>query len=1261
MLLATTTGAKATDYVLNATTCASDKVTFTTNDLTFTLDPAHGGNGTVLTGTDMPVKYTKNKTYTITLPSNLTISNVHFAGYTNSDTATDGAILKINGNDVSGFSFEATKKSTAYTEHDFPISQTGGTFSFTTANTNQIGLIITFTGTAGGSTPQKTDVTLAFNNPTTTVQVGNSVTNTVTTTPTGVTGVTYASGNIGIATVNSSTGEVTGVSEGTTTITASYAGNDTYNAATDVSYQITVTSAGGGETPATELTAVTTHTWDFSDWTVTSYAQSATETVVNNLGILPSSAAIAVDENSKTIDDFSFTKRLKLGATGSASSQNVHFKVAGRCNITVYGMSSKSGNARTLGMTIGSTEVQTYTNDGTAIGKMEYAYSGSAADVYLYSQSSGFNLYAIVVEGVEPEPVHLYFDDGMSTTVEVGATVTNAVTSEPAVSPITYASSNTNVATVDNNGTVTGVSVGTATITASFAGNDSYAAASDSYTINVTAATTPSTLSAVSDYIWKFNNWDVETYTQTVVDDNLEIVASSSKAVDINSKSGTADNIAFTKICKLGGAGSAEGRYVHVKVAADTKVTVYATTGKDGTERTINIATGAWDNVVSTFTSSSTSTIASGSINCSSVTDVYVYSAGSGINLYGIKVESTSGGGSGPAVDETTTTPAVTGATLTDVVNNTVAQNSKANQLKVILNDGNINYYNTNDISNVANDKELGKVTITMKNGSSDIYYATVANISFAKKVEEESGGTVSGSLTITEAKGWYESAYVKFTPVSGASYYNVYVKGGQYSSYTKIDDELVRNYGTYGRADAVGLMAGTYSIKVVAVSGNTETSTYGEATGLTVKNYSREGFAHKGYSGVGAYNDDGTLKSGARVIYITKNTAKTVSCDIVTSSKGATTHYTGWQAILGGYEKGYESTPTTFRIIGTIDKADLDGINSSEEGLQIKGKGYTTMNITIEGIGDDANTRGFGFLIRGCTSVELRNFANMLCMDDAVSMNTDNSHIWVHNLDLFYGAAGSAADQVKGDGTVDLKDDTQWITIDHNHFWDNGKSSLCGMKSESGPNYITYHHNWFDHSDSRHPRIRTMSVHIWNNYFDGNSKYGVGATYGCSAFVDRNYFRNCKIPMMSSKQGTDAKGDGTFSGENGGMIKSYGNVRTGSSASNYIPHTSNSTSFDAYEASSPTEQVPSSYKTVQGGTTYDNFDTNSSVMYSYTPDSANDIPTIIKGDWGAGRMNHGDFSWTFNNSTEDTNYSIITELKSALSSYATKLVGWFK
>ena len=286
-----------------------------------------------------------------------------------------------------------------------------------------------------------------------------------------------------------------------------------------------------------------------------------------------------------------------------------------------------------------------------------------------------------------------------------------------------------------------------------------------------------------------------------------------------------------------------------------------------------------------------------------------------------------------------------------------------------------------------------------------------------------------------------------------------------------------------------------------------------------------------------------------------------------------------------------------------------------------------------------------------------------MDCLDDCVSLDTSNSHIWVHNLDLFYGQAGSDSDQKKGDGTVDLKGNSQYVTISYNHFWDSGKSSLCGMKSESGPNYITYHHNWFDHSDSRHPRIRTMSVHVYNNYFDGNSKYGVGVTYGSSCFVDRNYFRNCKYPMMSSMQGSDAAGDGTFSSENGGMIKAYGNYITGAKAlyvqSGYSSSVSEasaitntaSQSFDCYVVTSPSTTVPSSYKTVKGSTSYDNFDTNSSLMYSYSAESASSVPSTVKGTYGAGRLQHGSYQYTFS-SSEDDNYAVITALKSAVENY---------
>ena len=84
-----------------------------------------------------------------------------------------------------------------------------------------------------------------------------------------------------------------------------------------------------------------------------------------------------------------------------------------------------------------------------------------------------------------------------------------------------------------------------------------------------------------------------------------------------------------------------------------------------------------------------------------------------------------------------------------------------------------------------------------------------------------------------------------------------------------------MRNYGTYGRADVVGLKAGSYQLKVVAVNGSgvEVSSTACETEALEVKNYNRDGFAHyNATEGIGAYNNDGTLKTGARVIYVTKN-----------------------------------------------------------------------------------------------------------------------------------------------------------------------------------------------------------------------------------------------------------------------------------------------------------------------------------------------------------------------------------------------------
>lgn len=562
---------------------------------------------------------------------------------------------------------------------------------------------------------------------------------------------------------------------------------------------------------------------------------------------------------------------------------------------------------------------------------------------------------------------------------------------------------------------------------------------------------------------------------------------------------------------------------------------------------------------------------------------------------------------------------------VTDKVNHAVARNSKVNQMCVTTNAGDVKYYNTAELASVK--FEGNKTVIAPNDGSdNDEYDASVREINFAKKVESGENGGIenpAGVVQITEAKSWLESAYLKWVPFEGASSYNVYIDD------KKIDTQLIRQYASYFRADVLGLKAGTYSIRVVPVNAEgKEMAGANTATNLVVKSHNREGFAHFNFEGIGAYNNDGTLKPDAKVLYITASTAKTVSTDVIVGSKNKKVNAKGFQAIINAYQKGYDTTPIAFRIIGKVSLADLDGISSSSEGIQIKGKsGYSTMNMTFEGVGDDATVYGFGFLVRNSKSVEFRNFAIMRCLDDAMSLDTQNSNIWIHHMDLFYGKKGSAADQAKGDGTVDIKGNSKYVTVAFNHFWDNGKSSMCGMKSETGENWITYHHNWFDHSDSRHARVRTMTVHMYNNYYQHCDVYGIGATSGSNIFMESNYFEAVKRPIMSSLQGTDIKGSkGTFSGENGGMIKSYGNVFVDKpSGFSYITYADNPASFDAYEVAKPSDQLPASVKTLVGGTCYNNFDTNPDVMYSHTADNAVDVPSIIEGFYGAGRLNHGD------------------------------------
>lgn len=517
-----------------------------------------------------------------------------------------------------------------------------------------------------------------------------------------------------------------------------------------------------------------------------------------------------------------------------------------------------------------------------------------------------------------------------------------------------------------------------------------------------------------------------------------------------------------------------------------------------------------------------------------------------------------------------------------------------------------------------------------------------------------------SHALTFLNQQGWFESISAQWTAVDGAKTYKVYYSGEGIAN-AEADACLVRQYAEGIRVDVPGLKAGSYTLTVVALDANGNELERSTTEPVSVKAHNREGFAFTEGVVPGGYKADGTVKNGAKILYVTAKTVNTITCEVSDGKKPVS--YTGLANILDAYGKGKDKTPLIIRVIGTIKANDYEGLKDGIY-MNFEGKNNTDCmleHVTLEGIGSDATLYGYGINMKRTKGIEISNIGIMLCGDDAISMDTDNYHNWIHNCDFFYGTPGKDADQVKGDGCIDMKYRSTLTTISYNHFFDNGKVMGCGGATKEETNLlITFHHNWFDHCDSRTPRLNHTTAHIYNNYYDGMSVYGIGCTEVSNAFIECNHFRNVQRPMMIAGQGTDRiyasePDKGTFSGQPGGMSKAYNNKVEVSTVELRLQYQdTDAQQFDAWIVTNRNEKVPETVHAYKGGHVYDNFDTAEG-MYISAPDTPELVADVVT-KW-AGRTDGGDFHWTFDNSIDDKSHDVNTELKAAVTNYKSSIL----
>ncbi|WP_291861748.1 hypothetical protein [Marinilabilia sp.] len=147
--------------------------------------------------------------------------------------------------------------------------------------------------------------------------------------------------------------------------------------------------------------------WNISDSEFNSLGSIEAETTINGLTIYANAAKpVVIDGNNKTVDGISYSYRMKLGGSGdftdatTPAARVLKFNVNGPKEISIVLQSSSSSSDRLLNVAMNSEDnvIGQLNALGLEATKQNISYTGTgAATIYLFSPSSGVNLYHIIV------------------------------------------------------------------------------------------------------------------------------------------------------------------------------------------------------------------------------------------------------------------------------------------------------------------------------------------------------------------------------------------------------------------------------------------------------------------------------------------------------------------------------------------------------------------------------------------------------------------------------------------------------------------------------------------------------------------------------------------------------------------------------------------------------------------------------------------------------------------------------------------------
>jgi pectate lyase len=218
-------------------------------------------------------------------------------------------------------------------------------------------------------------------------------------------------------------------------------------------------------------------------------------------------------------------------------------------------------------------------------------------------------------------------------------------------------------------------------------------------------------------------------------------------------------------------------------------------------------------------------------------------------------------------------------------------------------------------------------------------------------------------------------------------------------------------------------------------------------------------------------------------------------------------------------------------RVAGSLDFANAD---SSHSALSSSKSARVKSDKSILGVGSDAELLNVDLSLDGVSNVIIRNLRLAGAPEDAIGLRNGATHVWIDHNDL----------SDANDGLIDITKESDFVTVSWNRFSNHDKTSLVGASdgqtADRGRLHVTYHHNWFEGTNQRHPRVRYGQVHVFNNFHD-QTNAGIGIGVEAQIYMEHEYFDRATTPWHYQ----DSNDQPGYIKDNGSVVVDPGNPRS--------------------------------------------------------------------------------------------------------------------